>query len=82
VNQEGACAGVARAQDWAGVLCRSFSVARVTKQRGRNFCRNALTADNQQICLSHCASNTFSYQSDAKARKSQRWTSGVSSTLS
>jgi len=44
MNQEGGFAGVARAQDWAGLPCRSFSVARGLERRGRISCRNALTA--------------------------------------
>ena len=43
VNQEDAFAGVASAQDWAGLLCPSFSAARGLERRGI-FCRNALTA--------------------------------------
>jgi hypothetical protein len=44
MNQEGGFAGVASAQDWAGLPCRSFSVARGLERRDRISCRNALTA--------------------------------------
>lgn len=44
MNQEGGFAGVSSAQDWAGLPCRSFSVARGLERRGRISCRNALTA--------------------------------------
>ena len=44
MNQEGGFAGVASAQDWAGLPFRSFSVARGLERRGRIFRSNALTA--------------------------------------
>jgi hypothetical protein len=60
-------------------LCRPLSTPGAAERRGSNaILVMQWYPDSKQTCRWHCESNTSSSPSNAKARKSPRWTSGVS----